>query len=429
MKIVTSRHWSLAVILAAIFGISQAHAIAPTSDDVSLTESEALALFYQRNLDLIAAHYQIAQSQAQEIIASAIPNPVFSLNVLELDGSGHLGNDGAGPGVGIGVTQLLETAGKRHLRQASSALGTQSAEEDLRDATRTLTAAVRRAYYALVLAQKNAEVAQDAVNQYTRIVSVNELRLKHGDIAQSDLWRLKVEAFKAEADRITVTAARDKARADLASLLRWPSGAMHFVARMAWPVAHEAVMEDADTLISQALDKRPDLAAARKRTEQATQEFKLAKHSAVPDITIGAGFVHDINNLNQDTANLSISVPLPLFYHNQGEIQKSSISLTTAELQVQQLEQSIRKEVINDRTAWQGAEAIARGFETDALKQVQAIRVGAEQSYLKGASTILDFLDAQRNYREVMQEYQTTLFNRTVAGIDLQTALGLEGKQ
>lgn len=420
----------LALLLALVaqsFCYAQSQPAAP-SEDLPISETEVLGLFYQRNLDLIAAHFQINQSKAQEIIAAAIPNPVFNLNALEIDGSGRLGNDGAGPGIWFSVTQLLETAGKRRLREASSALGTAGAEEDLRDATRTLTATVRRAYYTLMLAQKDSEVAQDLVTHYERIVRDNELRLKHGDISESDLWRLKVEAFKARADLLTTRAAQDKARVELGSLLRWPPGAAHFVVGASWPVARQAVLQDAETLVVTALGRRPDLDAARKRVDQARQDLTLAKRMAVPDVTLGAGFVHDINNLNHDTANLSLSVPLPVFDRNQGGIQKSTVALQTAELQVDRIQQTVRKEVINSLAAWENAEAIARGFETDVLKQVEAIRAGAELSYLKGAIGILNLLDAQRDYREVQQQYQTTLYNRTIAGIDLQTALEEESQ-
>ncbi|MBI2799886.1 MAG: TolC family protein [Gammaproteobacteria bacterium] len=424
-----SAGYGIRVLLAtALPALCTAQAVAaPTNPaDVPITENEALALFYQRNLELIAAHFKIAQSQAQEVIAAALPNPVFSLNVLEIDGSGRLGNDGAGPGVGVAVTELLETAGKRRIRRASGALGTQSAEADLKDATRTLSAGVRRAYYALLLAQKNVTVAQDTVDQYAQIVIATEFRLKHGDVAESDVWRLKVEAYKARADSLSQGAAVDKARADLASLLRWPVDAMHFVARAEWPVLRQAVTEDRDSLFTEAMTRRPDLAAANKRAEQSKQELTLAERTAIPDVTVGAGYLHDINNLNHDTANFSVSVPLPLFYRNQGEIQKSAVSMNAAALEVEQLQLTIRKEIVGGLAAWQSAEAIARGFERDVLKQVQKIRDGAEVSYQKGGTSILDLLDAQRNYREVMHDYQVALYNRTIAGIDLQAALASE---
>src|SRR5690625_1036879 len=51
-----------------------------------LTEQQALALFYQRNLNTIAAKYGLAQAKAEEIIAAAIPNPILNLDMDQIAG-------------------------------------------------------------------------------------------------------------------------------------------------------------------------------------------------------------------------------------------------------------------------------------------------------------------------------------------------------
>ena len=168
---------------------------------LELDENQALALFYARNLDLIAAHYEVDRSRAKEIIAAALPNPVLNVGTSELDVSRNAGNNGDGPAAGFSVSQLIETAGKRRLRMASSALGTQAAEDTLRDTTRQLTAGVRHAFYALLLAQQTVAVAAETSAHYAELVRLHEIRLAHGDIPQADLWRLKVEQLKAEASR------------------------------------------------------------------------------------------------------------------------------------------------------------------------------------------------------------------------------------
>lgn len=394
--------------------------------EVPITESTAIALFYQRNLDLISARYHLDQSKAQEVIAAALPNPVFGISVAELDNSGRGGNNDQGPAAGFSVSQLIETAGKRRLRIESSALGTRSSEDDLRDATRTLSTQVRHAFYALLLAQKNAEVAKEAVAHYDKIVAANELRLKQGDIPQSDLWRVKVEAFKARSNLITTNASLDQARIDLGSLLRWPADAMRFRAASEWPAPKNLATGSQDELFVQAINQRPDIQSAREREAQAKKSLTLAKRLAVPDVTIGVGFSHDPNNMNHDTANLMVNVPIPLFYRNQGEIQKAVIDLNAAQLQVQQLEQTVRAEVIAGLTAWDSADTISHGFEKEVLQQVKNIRDGAELSYLKGATNILDLIDAQRDYREVMLAYQNVLYNRAIAYVDLLGAIGEE---
>ena len=123
----------------------------------ALSVDQVLALFYQRNLDLIAAQYNIEQSVADAIIASAIPNPTIGFQLLELSrnlnnnasATGCPQNTSCGPAQYYSFSQLIEVAGKRGLRIQSSGFATQAAESDFRDAIRIFSNMVRDTYYQL----------------------------------------------------------------------------------------------------------------------------------------------------------------------------------------------------------------------------------------------------------------------------------------
>jgi len=144
------------MFLVARAVLSQAEAGPALDGQLAITEQQAIALFYQRNLSLIAASLNIDEARAQEIIAAAIPNPVFSLTISELNSkmSQAENRDQPLPAVLPQIQQPIETAGKRQLRIESSELATEAVNFDLQDVVRTLTNAVRRSYYSLILAQK-----------------------------------------------------------------------------------------------------------------------------------------------------------------------------------------------------------------------------------------------------------------------------------
>lgn len=114
----------------------------------ALAEEEALSVFFERNLDLIASQYQIDKAEAQEWIAGAIPNPFFSVGMNELTGDFTLRPDLNAQGIGLNVilTQILETNGKRGLLQESSQIGREALEMDFKDTIRILAAEVRRKF-------------------------------------------------------------------------------------------------------------------------------------------------------------------------------------------------------------------------------------------------------------------------------------------
>lgn len=402
----------------------------PAPEGVALTEPQALALFYQRNLSLIAAKYNLDQARAEEIIAAAIPNPVFSFQFNEINKK--ISNDPKAaflPGITPQLQQLIETAGKRGLRIESSELGTEAVEFDLGDTVRVLSNAVRHAFYGLLLAQKSLAVAQDTVERYRQIVDANEARLRAGDISETDFTRIEVESLKAQGDLDRAQAGLKQARADLLVLLGWPENSLQVAAADAWPAADLAEeLAKEESLVKKALDARPDLRAARVRILQAEKNLTLARRLTIPDVTLTGAYARDPGNYYANTGVVGFSVPLPLFYRQEGEIAKAGVAMNTAELNLRLAEQNVRADVAKALSAWKSADAISRRFEKLVVARIEKLRAAQEFAYQKGAVGLLDLIDAERNYKAMMLDYYTALANRSTAWADLLMALGEEAK-
>jgi len=399
-------------------------------EGATLTEQQAIALFFQHNLGLIAAQYNVDQARAEEIIASAIPNPVFSLSISELSNQISKSADNRSlPAVYPQIQQLIETAGKRGLRMEGAELGAEASEYDLQDITRVLVNAVRHAFYGLLLAQKNLDVAEDTVERYRQIIGANDIRLKAGDISETDFTRIEVEGLKAQGDLDRAQAMLKQARADLLLLLGWPENSLEITAAEAWPEANlaESVTHE-DTLTQKALEHRPDLRAARTRISQAEKNLELARRLAIPDVTVEAGYARDPGNYFTNTGIVGFSVPLPIFYRQEGEIAKAGVAWNAAELKLRQSEQSVRAEVLKSLSAWKSADAIARRFEKSVVGRIDKLRAAQEFAYQRGAAGLLDLIDAERNYKAMMLDYYTAIANRSSAWADLLMALGEEVK-
>ncbi|SCX88485.1 TolC family protein [Nitrosospira sp. Nsp13] len=421
-------------ILACILLVSWAvtlRAEAVPTDQLVITEQQAIALFYQRNLGLIAARLNIDSAEAEQIIAAAIPNPVFRLTTSELAPRAFAreSRNLAVPAILPQIEQLIVTAGKRRLRIESSELATEAVEFDVQDVARVLTNAVRRSYYSLLLAQKILKAASDNFERYREILRVNEVRLKVGDVATVDFIRIEVESLKVQGDQDQALAALNQARADLLLLLGWPENSIEITAVETWPEASpEIALARQDQLVERALERRPDMRAARVRIAQAKKMLTLAQRQIIPDVTITAFYDQDQGNQFPRTGGVGISLPIPVFYQQKGEISKARVSVTNSELALAQAEQDIRAEVMKASASWQSADAIARRFETSVVKRIETLRKAQEIAYQKGAVGVLDLIDAQRSYRAIMLDYYTALANRSKAWADLLMAYGEETK-
>lgn len=405
--------------------------------DLEIALDDALAMFYQRNLDLIVAQYNIDQAKADEIIASAIPNPTLAVQIGEITGNPNMGSSAVGcnhdPNVSCGLaqnysfSQLIEVAGKRGLRIESSGFATQAAESDFRDALRIFSNLVSDAYYDLLLMQKNHWLAAEIFQHYQQLTSANQLRLKSGDIAESDFLRVKMEATRAESELDNTQAAVEQAQAKLAMILRWPDNSLKFVAKEQWPSLKEIGQQQSkEQLIEQALQKRPDLLADKQRAEQADKQLELARRLKYPDVTVNAGYARDPGNNNLNAFFVGFNLPVPVFNQYQGEADKAAVNLNQNRLAVEQTELNIRNEVVSALAAWQSADKIFKRFNDGLLDDAKAVRNSAELAYSKGATSVLDFIEAQRSYKNIMRDYYAAMINRTNAYYDLAKTLAVE---
>ncbi|CAB1275537.1 TolC family protein [Candidatus Nitrosacidococcus tergens] len=392
---------------------------------ITLTEQQAIALFYQRNLDIIAGKYAISRAKAEEIIAAAIPNPVLTLESNEI-AFRYPGN--ASPSTYVSIEQLIELGGKRKLRMERSQLGTEAAISDLQDTIRVLSNVVRHQFYSLLLAQKSVAIAQATAEDYQEILQANKLRFKVGDIAKRDLTRIEVEALNAQSDLDSALAHLTQERAELAKILAWPEGADNIKVADQWLKIKEFSypLDDIELLTQHAFSQRPDIKSAQLRVEQASKNLTLAHRLKIPDITLNAGYTRDFGNIVLESGIVGVSVPLPIFYQHKGEIDKASVELNSLELEIQQIKQKLKTEIISAVAAWNSSTMVMNRYQQDVLNRIDEVQESAEFAYNHGSVDIIDLIEAKRNYKIKMLEYYTTLANRGFAYADLLSALGEE---
>lgn len=404
-----------------------------TAEEVSaLNEQEVMALFFERNLDLISGHYNIDRAEAQTLIASAIPNPLLSIGFNELSSKTsrffprtNSTTDVNAVGMSIIVTQLIQTNGKRQLRTESSQYEREAVETDFKNLIRLLANTVRKAHYQLLLAQKNLEFLEINDQNYLKIVEASRVRLKAGDIAESDLVRVEIEELKIRADVDRAVAAHKSARSELAALLSWPEISNTLRVTERWPEVPAALLKPSlDPLIEEAYESRPDYRAQELRTEKMETELELSRRLVVPDVTVSGGLIQDSGNVRPYTGTFSINAPIPTWYQFQGEVGKAAAELNTSRLELEQIRNSIRSDVIASHARLMATRAIVDRFENESRARIENVRDAQEFAYNQGAIGLIDLLDAERTYTRLMIEYYAARTDESVAYADLMMALG-----
>lgn len=247
-------------------------------------------------------------------------------------------------------------------------------------------------YYDLLFAQSRARIAEDSAQLFRRTVSAVELRLKAGDLAASEVARIRVDALRAENEARTARAEVQKAQAALGYLIGMEPEARQIVADDAWPPISEPAAPDLDEILS----RRADVRAASARLRAAEKRRDLAKSQRTRDLTVGVQYESFPNDIKNNTLGFTVAVPLFTNYYFEGEIGRAEVEYTAALENVERVRAVALGDIQRARADLDAAADRTRRYEEALLKDAERAAKGAEFAYEKGAAGVLELLDARR---------------------------------
>ena len=406
----------------------------PAQPSPALTWDQVKARFEAANPALQAAALGVDEMKAAEITAFLRPNPQVGLSSDGLQIAPH-----SAPGQGThwqpltgtqlvpSIAYLHERERKRELRLQSAKEGTQIAGSQHEDLERNLLFDLRAQFVQTLEAKAVLELAKADLAYYDNIIAISRNRLRAGDIAQIDLDRIELFRVQYEMEIQTAIVNLRTAKIQLLQLLNERTPVEQFDVTGTFDFTED--LKPLEEFRQIALDARPDLRAALESIVQAQTNHKLAVANGSADPTWSVWYTYNpaFNNpYGKDTLGASVSIPLRIFDRNQGEKQRTQIDISRN----QQLTDAARAEVFSDVDSayTQVASNIALLKPYKAQYKAQALRVRdtVTYSYQHGGSSLMDFLNAQSDYRAVQLAYLQLVGSYLTAAGQLNLAVGRE---
>lgn len=375
-----------------------------------LTLPQVLDIVHRANPTLLAAAQHLSAVRAQEITAGLRQNP-------NLYGGGQMMNLLAGDPNGpdfynLGLQRLFERGNKREIRLENARSTTAMTGFQADDQRRQIDIAVRQAFSRMIYAQAALAISSDNLEGYRKTVSLMKVRLDAGDIDRTDFDRVELQlaGFESDFDNAQLT-------------LRQASIALQTLIGVAAPQADFAITGTLDPppvtvtleeLRTSALANRPDLKAADAQVKVNEAAVRLAIANGTADPTIQTEYER---SGSANTFGASINIPLRIFDRNQGERQRAAYELESSRLS----ETAARNQVLSDvDSAWEAYQTAQRQtgrYRDKYLAEAAHVRDNLEFSYRNGNATLLDYLSALSDYRQV---------NLAALNANLQLLLSLE---
>ena len=415
------------LVATAIRSVSAQDLVVPPR----LSLDEALRLATERNPSLAAARNSVEIAQSRRIDAGVRPNPAVTFE----SGNYPLFESPRPPfadnqELTLRVDQEIELAGRRRLRTQAAEAGITSMEASFQDQQRRLEFDVRRSYFSVALAKADVEVAQVALDEIDKVISLNRARNQQGEISGGEVRRIQVERLRFADDLFNAQLALRNARSTLLALLNAPDLGVEFdVTEALAPNPAAATVEpvqpapllDAASLRTQALALRPDLQAAQREVQRADTETQLQRALRTPNITVGGGYRRDFGS---NAVVFGVTVPLPLSNRNQGGVARADAERRQAANVAAAAATSVLLDVQQAINAADVSRARVQYIEREYLTPARESRDIVLASYRLGSANLIDFLDAQRAFRDTVRTYNRALYDQRLSLFQLVSATG-----
>jgi cobalt-zinc-cadmium efflux system outer membrane protein len=401
----------------------------PSFCQQALTWEQVRDKFETANPTLKAAQINIDESRANEITAYLRPNP--NLGMLA-DGTQLVPYQGVyRPFVGTdyspSLSYLHERRHKRELRLESAKKATEIATSQFGDQNRTLLSTLRSAFVLTLQQKAILALAKANLEYYDHVLSISRERFRVGDMARIDLDRLELQRVQYESDLESARVALETAKIQVLMLLNDRTPANQF--DVTGPFDFSDQIPSPAELRRIALETRPDLKAATQAVDKAKTDHKLAVSNGSTDPTYSVWYTYNpsFNNpYDKQTIGVSVNIPLRIFDRNQGEKLRTLLDIGLNERQRDAAESQVFSDV---DTAYANVESniiLLRPYKAKYLAQAVRVRDTVTYSYQRGAASLLDFLNAESDYRSVQINYLTLIGAYLTAVAQLNEAVGRE---
>ena len=376
------------------------------------------------NPTLLAGKLNVSELQAEEITAHLRPNPNLTLLSDQIDP--FAGGPAHGPFAywlpSATVSYLHERAHKRELRTESAKKATAIGVLQQQDLERNLLFSLRGAFVGTLQAKAVLRVARDNLEYYDHVLQISRDRYQAGDIAQIDLDRLELQRVQYESDVQSAEVDLRTAKIQLLTLLNDRTPVDQFALVGVFDFSDQ--MEALDAYRQMALDTRPDLKAAVQAVEKAQTDHKLAKANGATDLT----FSFDVGRNPPIDAYIGVDVSfsLRIFDRNQGEKLRTSLDIARSERLRDAAQAQVFSDVDSAYATLNSNLILLRPYKQKYLAQAVRVRDTIFFSYQHGGASLLDFINAESEYRTVELSYTNLVGAYLTAAAQLNLAVGRE---
>ena len=390
----------------------------------TLTLKEAEQRFLERNLSLIAEQYNIDMAQAQVLQAKLFENPVISLeqNVYNRLNGKYFDFGKEGEAV-VEIEQVIHLAGQRNKQVRLEKINKEIAEYQFEEVMRTLRQELNEKYVEVYLLSKSIAIYEKEVNSLQVLLGGMKIQQEKGNISlmeisrlESMLFSLRKEKNERENDLLTT-------RGELNLLLNLPEDTQVQLS------LDEEVLQQLDLSqlsfadLKAIINERPDQKIARSTVNASRANLKLQKSMAFPEFSVKGNYDR-VGNFINDYFAIGVSLSVPIFNRNQGNIKAARFSIQQAGVQQEYAANRADMELFTAYTSLEKATQLYQSTNMDLERNFEKLITGVNENFTRKNISLLEFIDYYDSYKETCIQLYEIKKNVFLAMENLNTVVG-----
>ena len=415
-------------LLVALFtNVSAFQWKASGADTLALTLKSAEERFQRNNLQLLSSRFSIDASKAAIVQARLWSNPNISIeqNVYNPFTKRYFDFTATG-NTEVQLQQLIQLAGKRGMQIKLAELSAAMSEDAYYDLLRSLKLELRTDFYDLYYLRQSLAFYEESIPSVQKTVAAAEKMYDNRAILLSEVLRLKSLLLSLESDRLDISNRMNEIQTDLRVLFRDAPDSVCCYKPMVSAAELDTLrvrllaLPDA---IAAARELRPDLRNARSAVRMDETNLALQRALRVPDVTVGGRWAR-AGSYIPDYFALSVSVDLPFFNRNQGNIEAAECAVRADDATRLFAEQKVEREVTNAYHRALQSDDLFRRFDKKFMEEYTTLVEGMITNYEKRNISIMVFTDFYESYRTSMLQMNKLQSDRIDAIEVLNYAVG-----
>ena len=388
-----------------------------------LTLRDVVHLMLQNNPELASFAKEVRVLEGVKIQAGKFRNPELAIESEDINANTRP-NTRAAQFTTIRFSQLIELGGKRSARINAASIGQELADKNYESKRLELIARVANVFTKVLAGQEQLRLVKESMQLAQKVVNSATKRVEAGKAPP-------IEETKAKVAFSTIGIELEQTRRDLVAArkqlsLLWGNPSPQF--RKVLGDLESRVVIPSFEVLEQRIHKNPMVLYSIKNVEQHEALLEIEKLRRIPDITIGAG-IRRYTQADETTAIVNVSIPIPLFDLNQGNLQAAHQRVGKAIDEQSATDLQLRSKLTGAYESLLAAQNEIKVLHDEVLPGARSSFDIANKGYELGRFSFLEMLDAQRTLFQNQVLYIRALANyhRLINEIERLIASPIDG--